>query len=691
MKQWTREAAIGTMVVALLLTPAAALSAQQAGGFTVDHAIDMARVDDPRISPDGARVLFTRSTLDWEDNERDRRLWIAGADGSDARPFTSGEGDGSPRWSPDGRRVAFLRPSGEEADRKDQIFLIRTDGGEALQLTRHATSIEEFEWTADGERIVFLAPDSLTDQEEEAREKGADALFVNEGPNGQLRDRYSNLWWVDAMADSAEARPITEGERLIGDFAVSPDGERVAFTFRTENLPNDRFRTEIAVVDIGTGAVRQLTRNEVPESAVAWSPDGRTLTFMARDLETWTLAQDDLYAMDPASGEVRLLFGDDETQDLRDYAWAPDGRRIHLEALDRTVSHIYELDVRSGRVSPVTAFEGILSSASYSREHDVAAYTFQTPTSPAEVYTTRLDAVRPVQVTAVHDGIRDLDLADAEVVQWRSSDGLQIEGLLYQPPGVRSSGAMVLEIHGGPAGVFSRGFDADAQILAANGYAVLQPNVRGSSGYGDEFIRGNMNDIGGRDYEDLMTGVDAMLDRGVGHPDSLAVKGWSYGGILGGMTIVRTDRFKAASLGAMVADWPGEFGVGHNYDVVRWYLGSDLWSNREHWIERSAYWRADEIETPTILFHGERDRTDTPGQSMNFHMALLHFGVPSRYILFPREPHGIREPRHHRTRLVEELRWFQQWVRGDEDWEAPERPAVDRAVAEEDVAAAGRP
>ncbi|MFW6206064.1 MAG: prolyl oligopeptidase family serine peptidase, partial [Gemmatimonadota bacterium] len=345
-------------------------------------------------------------------------------------------------------------------------------------------------------------------------------------------------------------------------------------------------------------------------------------------------------------------------------------------ALDRTVNNFYRLDLRSGEARRMTDWTGMVGGASWSRDHDVVAFTFETPTAPAEVYTGPYR--RGLERTAVTDvgaEIRALALAEPEVVRWRSADGLEIEGVLWMPPEGRDRpGSFVLEIHGGPAGVFTQGFDSDAQVMAAHGYAVLQPNVRGSTGYGDALLRGNMNDIGGGDYEDLMTGVDAMVDRGVAHPDSLAVKGWSYGGILGGWAITRTDRFTAASLGAMVSDWPSEFGVGFNYDVTLWYLGGDPWSNRAFWVERSAYTHADRVTTPTILFHGANDNTDTPGQSMNFHAALRHFDVPNRYILFPREPHGIGEPRHHRTRLVEELRWFEEYVRGNAEWEAPERP-----------------
>ena len=730
----TRSIAVLTLAGLLPIAVAAAPAASQdeaarqgPARFTVDHAIDMTRVGSVELSPDGSRVLYTVTELDWDDNERDTRLWIANADGSDARPYTAEEGDGSARWSPDGRWIAFLRSAGEESEGEGrQLWLIRTDGGEARQLTHHETSVGRFEWGPDSERLVFVAADAVPDSVEEAREAGHDALFVNEGPNGQTRGRWSNLWWVPVDFDDADARPITRGERMVGDFAVGPQGGRVAFTFRTENHRNDTYRSEIALVEIldddeaapsdapsGAGAeaevepgaeaeageeeaggepgadeadpagdeaeravaeVTVLTDNAAPESSLHWHPDGRLL-FRAPSLETWELDQGNLYLMDVESGDVEQLMAGSELN-FRDAKFTSDGRYLDFTALERTVSNFYRLDLRNGRVRAMSEWTGTAGGASWSADHGVVAFTFDHPTSPGEVYTARYrPGMERTAVTDVGAAIRALELSSPEVVRWQSADGLEIEGLLYLPPGGRAGpGSFVLEIHGGPAGVFTQGFDSDAQILTAHGYAILQPNVRGSTGYGDDLLRGNMNDIGGGDFDDVMTGVDFAIDRGVAHPDSLAVKGWSYGGILGGWTITQTDRFRAASLGAMVSDWPSEFGVGFNYDVSLWYLGGDPWSNQVMWLGRSAYPHADQVSTPTILFHGENDRTDTPGQSMNFHAALRHFDVPNRFILFPREGHGIREPRHHRTRLVEELRWFERYVRGNDAWQAPARP-----------------
>jgi dipeptidyl aminopeptidase/acylaminoacyl peptidase len=227
-------------------------------------------------------------------------------------------------------------------------------------------------------------------------------------------------------------------------------------------------------------------------------------------------------------------------------------------------------------------------------------------------------------------------------------------------------------VHGGPAGVWTTSFRGINHVYAGLGWAVLEPNVRGSSSYGDALLRGNMKDIGGGDYQDLMTGVDALVAEGLVNPDQLAIRGWSYGGILGGWTITQTNRFKAASVGAMVSDWTSEYAMGFNHDVRLWYIGGTPWENPAAYRQRSAYTHIAKVTTPTIVIHGERDTTDTIGQSMMFYQGLKDRGVPVRFVRFPREPHGFREPHHQRIRDVEEIAWLMKHARGVE-WQAPPR------------------
>ncbi len=662
--------------VLAVAAPAGPLSAQSPGAtLTMDEVIDMVRVSSPRLSPDGSRVLFSRSELDWDENRRDSRIWVVGADGEGARPFTASTDDRSPEWSPDGRWVSFTRPVGSGGDRVRQLFILPLEGGEAVQLTHHATSVGSYRWGEDGRSIYFTANDSLPDEREREREKGDDAVFIDEGPSGQTQGSWNAVWSVavDPADAPRDATRLTPEQRRVGNFAPSPNGNFLAYSYRTENRRNASHLSEIVLLAVASGEEERITHNDAPESQIAWSPDGRSLTFVAPDLESWELDQGNLYLHDIPSGETRQLMAETDI-DMRGYRWHPGGRMIELTGLDRTDANIYRLDVRSDELEAVTHLTGIASAPSFDSRHDRAAFQYASPTEPGDLWIVDLEGGAPTRLTRANPAIAEKALVEPEVIRWESHDGLEIEGILYAPPGRTSPGAAILEIHGGPAGVFTRGFDADAQLLLAEGYALLQPNVRGSSGYGDELLRGNMNDIGGGDYHDLMTGVDAIIERGIAHPDSLGVKGWSYGGILGGWTITRTDRFRAASLGAMVADWRSEFGAGFNHDVVRWYLGGDPWSNREHWTERSAYTHLDRVTTPTILFHGANDRTDTMEQSMNFFAGLRHLGVEARFVLFPREGHGISEPRHRRTLMIEELRWLHRYVKGIADWEAPERP-----------------
>jgi len=670
------------VTLSLCLSPGVLNAQDGAGRFTIDHAIDLISVSDAQISPDGSRVLFRKTELDWDENERISRVWIVQSDGTGMRPFTGQPGDSNARWSPDGAWVSFTRSVGD-TEKRSQIFLLPTAGGEALQLTKHPTSVGRVEWSSDGSRLLFVANDSLSTADAKERKNGDDAIFVDEGPNGQTASEWNGVWSVAAApaSEPLDATRHTAAGVRVADFALSPDGAQLAYVFRGEGRRNDQFRGEVALVDVATGTERALTNNGAPESQLAWSPDGQTLSFVAPDLETWELDQGNLYAMDIATGEVRELL-DGFEGDLRDYRWHPDGQHVDLMALQRTDAQLFRADLRSGTIERLSDASGEVSGVSWSADHTRLAWVRSTPTVPSDVFVVAANGGEPTRLTQVNDSLLSgVRLVEPALARWKSKDGLEIEGILYRPatPEPRA-GAFVLEIHGGPAGVFSRRFDADAQLLVAQGYAILQPNVRGSSGYGDALLRGNMADIGGGDFDDLMTGVDRMVADGVAHPDSMAVKGWSYGGILGGWTITQTDRFKAASLGAMVADWRSEFGAGFNFDVVRWYLGGDPWTNPEVWVERSAYTHLDQVETPTILFHGAEDRTDTMEQSMNFFAGLRHLGVDARLLVFPREGHGIQEPRHRRTLLGEEIRWFQKYVRGDEGWEPPVRPTTEKVA-----------
>ena len=655
------------LIVFVLAVPVAG---QERRAMTTDDGLDMVQVGGAMISPDGSWVLFSKSELNWEENERETTWWRVSAEGGEPYRYIGDDGGGNFQFSPDGSRLAFTR----SVDDESQLFLLPTTGGEAVQLSEHETSIGSYAWSEDGSKIIFVATEPRTDEEEEAREAGYDAIFVDEGPNGQQSGNWNNLWLIEV--ESGAERRLTDTDHRIGSFSVAPNGDRILFTSRIENRRNQQNLSEIQLLEVETGTIRQLTDNSAPEGRLSWAPDGRSFAYTARTDGEWELLLDKIWVMDPDGGDRRIVSGAFDGN-IGNFVWAPDASAILFSGLHGTNNNLYRINLGSDSIEQITSSVGSLAPSSFSRDRAKMAYVFQDFDTPADIWVGPTDGTGAVQLTDVNPTITDeLVLGQGEVIRWESRDGTEIEGILMLPAEYQSGVLpLLLHIHGGPAGVFRNSFSASNHVWAGLGYAQLFPNVRGSSGYDDDLLRGNLRDIGSGDYEDLMTGVDELISRGIADPDKLGLRGWSYGGILGGWTITQTDRFKGASVGAMVSDWTSEYGPGFNHDVRLWYIGGTPWDNTDEWRERSALTHVANVTTPTLVLHGINDRTDTEPQSMMFFQALKDQGKITRYIRFPREPHGFQEPRHQRTRDVEEIRWIQKYVRNIEwtPWERPEK------------------
>lgn len=682
-----RRSALSAVVLILLVATA---TAQTRRAPTIDDLIDLPRLEAPEISPDGTRVLYVRREIkEWKDNKRVSSIWMARTDGSAAFQFLAHERDRSPLWSPDGTRIAFLGARAARSEGGDeptaQIYVIRADGGEAAALTSHKGDIRQFRWSADSSRLFFISADPKTDEEKAAEKAGDDAIVVDEGPHGQERGRWTGLWEI-ALADRTERR-ITQDRLLLRDLAPSPDGTRVAVVYRRENTRNGEYLAEVGLVDVATGALRDLTTNEAPERNVGFSPDGAWVSYLAPDARTWELAEAKIWTVPVGGGEPRHVSHPIATA-IDDYFWL-DPSTLVASGGERGRRVSWRLAADGSRADRLAPDAAGLSVASLARNGRHAAATTASPTEPNGIAVVDLTTGQVAPLAHANLPAPAFELAQWRVVSWKSTDGLEVDGLLWLPaghtPGTRLP--LLVSIHGGPAGVWWQAFRGINHLYASLGWAVLEPNVRGSTTYGDAFLRGNVRDIGGGDYHDVMTGVDALVAQGLADPDRLAVRGWSYGGILGGWTITQTARFKAASLGAMVADWPSEYAMGFNYDVVRWYIGGTPWDNPEGYRQKSAYTHIARVTTPTLLLHGEADTTCTIGQSMMFYQGLKDRDVTTRFIRFPREPHGFREPHHERIRDTEEIAWLMRHTLGVE-WTAPERPGATKEEPKPTTAAA---
>lgn len=641
--------------------------------MNTDDALDMVRVGNALMSPDGEWVFFSKSELEWEKNKRESTYYLVSAEGGEPFKFIGEAGGSSFQFSPRGTYLSFTRSVKDTA----QLFLMRTSGGEGVQLTKHGTPIGSYRWSDDESKIFFVANEPRSKDEAKARKAGDDAIFVDEGPNGQREGRWNNLWVFDVGAE--EETRLTEEDFRVSAFDLSPDGSRIVLTARYENRRNQGNLSEIYLLDVASKEMVRLTENEAPESGVQWAPDGVHFGYTAAHDESWELRNNKLWVMNADTRETRMVSGAFEGN-LRGWVWTPDSRSALFTGLQRTNTNLFRVDMASGAVEQLTEVEGNLSAGSFSRDRTRFAYTLQDFDTPPDLWAGVVGAGGGTRLTEANDSLEaEIAFAQGRVVRWNSSDGTEIEGILYLPHGHDGTEPLplLLHIHGGPAGVFTNSFSTSAHVWAGLGYAQLQPNVRGSSGYSDELLRGNMHDLGGGDFQDLMTGVDYVIREGIADPDHLAVRGWSYGGILGGWTITQTDRFKAASVGAMVSDWTSEYGPGFNYDVRLWYIGGTPWENPDDYRRMSALTHVANVTTPTIILHGNNDTTDTEPQSMMFFQALKDQGKTARYIRFPREPHGFREPHHQRIRDIEEIQWIQKYARGI-DWTPWERPEKEK-------------
>jgi dipeptidyl aminopeptidase/acylaminoacyl peptidase len=630
--------------------------------FTVDDGLNMVSIYNPQISPCGKWILFTKRELKWKDNKYESYLWLVPTDGGEAYKYTNEPGDSSPQWSPDGKYVTFLRGKADER----QLWIMRTTGGEAIQLTEHKASIQEFHWTKDSKNIIFLAPDIKTKEEKEEEKLGDDIIYVYEGPNGQLsKGRWTNFWHFNL--ETKKEKQITKEKILVQDFDVSPDGKHIVYVYRTEDGRNRAYLAEIAMVDIDDGAITKLTDNKAPEGMPLWSPDGNKIAYLAPDDKTWELRNEKIWIMDVATRDHKMVSGKFVGSIYGD-EWAPDGKSIIFIGITKTKGNIFSLDIANGDIKQLTNKEGVIGQISLSADGKKAACVYTDNKEPNDVWAIEFAPYKEEKLTDANPWIKERSLANMKVISWKGKDGLPIEGILYLPPDYKEGTKvpLILNVHGGPAGVFVNRFSASYHIFADLGYASLCPNVRGSSAYSDELLRGNMNDIGGGDYWDLMTGVDEVIKQGIVDEEKMGIRGWSYGGILSGWTVTQTNRFKAASLGAMVCDWAAEYGMGFNFDVKLWYIGGTPWENPAKYREMSSLTHIKNVETPVILFHGDKDPQCTIGQSMMYFTYLFEMDKAVRFLRFPGEPHGFQKPYHQRVQMVEEIAWMQKHIKGIE-------------------------
>jgi dipeptidyl aminopeptidase/acylaminoacyl peptidase len=685
-----------------LAAPGLTVAAAQAPtprAMTLIDFLNVPRLGDPQLSPDGTQVLFVKSDADWKANKRIGHIWRVGADGSGLIQMTSGaEGESTPRWSPDGRTIAFVAKRAGGSD-YGQIYLLANAGGEATVLTSHESSVEgggrtSPTWSPDGKTIYFLAPEPKT-AEERAREKAKDDVKVFD------EDYKQHHLWKVTLATRKEQR-LSEGAYSVLGFTLSDDGSRIAITRAPTPLFADAEQSEVWSLNADGSDAVQLTKNTVGEVEPSFSPDNSQVLFLSETNASFETYYNRKLFVVPARGGTPRLVAPSVPYEFETASWSKDGKAIYFLANLGVHNELFRVDVAGATgAAPKQLTNGT---------HTIANWDFSASTgrhalmideglTPAELWIAT-DAGKPVQVTHVFADLpRTFKLPKQERVEWKGADGVTVEGVLHYPVDYAAGTKypLVVQTHGGPMASDKFGFGnwgSYVPVLAGKGYAVLQPNYRGSTGYGDAFLRDMINHYFQNAHLDVMAGVDQVIKMGVADPDRLIAMGWSAGGHMTNKLITFTDRFKAASSGAGAANW------------VSMYAQSDVRSYRTPWFGGTP-WQKDapievfwnnsplkdiaKVKTPTIFLVGENDPRVPMPQSVEMHRGLKSNGVPTHLYTAPREPHGWTELRHQLFKQNAELDWFEKYVaRRPYTWEkAPGEPkaeskATDATSADDD-------
>ena len=653
------------LVVALLLALLAVSAVAAQTNWDPEFQIKLKVAGTPRVSPNGKKVVYavSEAVMTADKSEYVTQLWLGDVAAKQNIQLTFGEKSSSnPRWSPDGNWIAF---TSNRKDNKNQIYLLSINGGEAEPLTEAKSSVMDFDWAPDGRSIAFTMNDGKTEDEEKNDKGRNDFRWVDENL------KMARLYLISLQKDQngkREPKKLTDGNYSVNSFDWSPDSSHIAFTLTKTSGANDWTTSDVSIVDVASRNVSALANTASAEMDPSYSPDGKSIALLTLE-PTWT--NSGVIQVFPATGGQPKTLAATYDGQPGIVGWSADSKQIYFSEAVGMITQTYSLDVAANRITEVSRSQNVLTGLSLNQTATNFGYIQQAPDTPGDVYVAPVATLAGTRVSQVNADVKLPAIGRTEVIKWKSTDGKVIEGLLTYPVGFQAGHRvpLILNVHGGPTGVFQQTFIGGRGVypiatFAARGYAILRVNPRGSSGYGVEFRRANTKDWGGGDYQDLMTGVDRVIEMGVADPDRLGVMGWSYGGFMTSWIVTQTKRFKAASAGAPVTNLMSFNGTADIPGFVPDYMGGQSWEVLDAYQKHSPMFNVKGVTTPTMIQQGDADVRVPISQGYEFYNALKAQGVPTRMLVLPRQPHGPTEPKMQLIAMKSNLEWFDKYLGG---------------------------
>jgi len=641
---------------------------------------DLARlkgVSEPEISPEGDWLAYTVETTDLGEDKKTSDIWMTRWNGGETIQLTtSKESESKPRWSPDGRYLAFLAARGGE-DEVSQVFLLNRSGGEAVKLTDLPGGVSDFAWAPDGKRLALVAsdpdPDAVSAKKDSSEKKPPKPIVIDryqfkQDGSGHLTSRQKHLYLFDLVSKKAEQ--LTAGAFSDRLPSWSPDGNRIAFASKRGPDPDRHSNWDVFVIESRAGATeRPITTFAGADgspswgSPPAWSPDGRLIAYLRGSDPKWSEYEGSALAVVAASGGEERLLAPDLDRHVGKPAWSADGREILFLLEDDRSVYLARTSSAGGAAERLTPRGRVVQDFSLGREGRVVV-TLGSGHQPYEIGAVEGANLRPL-TTHNAELMAELELGAVEEMSCKSKDGTTIQAMVVKPPDFRpgSRYPTLLHIHGGPVGQDQNELDFSAQFYAAQGYVVVMPNYRGSSGRGLDFSKVIHADWGNLEVQDVLAAVDHLVAQGIADPDRLGIGGWSYGGMTTNYTIARDTRFKAAVSGAGISNMLTGYGTDQYIRQYENELGLP-WKSLDAYLKVSyPFFHADRIVTPTLFLCGEKDFNVPLINSEQMYQALKSLGRDTQLVIYPGEYHGLKRPSFLRDRLERNLAWYDKYLK----------------------------